>query len=101
MSPEKQPVLLSPERLAEIRKQMEVVRHRNYLVTDYGEGFDALCEVMDHFDACHQQVATELNALQDLVGAVSDSTLFDAFTAAATRLGIDFSTPASKEPHHV
>lgn len=60
---EPSPSLLSEERLAEIRAQLEVPRARNSYVTDYGMAADVVEELLDHLDATRQAVAEQLRIL--------------------------------------
>lgn len=55
--------ILSPERLAEIGRQLEVPRARNSYVTDYGVAADVVEELYDHAAAFRQMVAAELRLL--------------------------------------
>lgn len=55
--------ILSPERLAEIGRQLEVPRARNSYVTDYGVAADVVEELYDHAAAFRHMVAAELRLL--------------------------------------
>lgn len=98
--------ILSPERLAEIGRQLEVPRARNSYVTDYGVAADVVEELYDHAAAFRQMVAAELAKLispglsqvdSDLLrGADLERKLQNRLIEqAATCLGLDLPAPTS------